>query len=135
MRESMDSEDNLSNEIPDNKVDHYIDTEMMDEMLRETFEGVFEDSQQESSDGLQNMELETVNDSTIPPTQKAWRYPITVSIGMAQIPEEGLASLQKDDLIPLDQACDMPIMLKTPEGKFFKGKLGKLRGHYAIKLS
>jgi len=122
------------NELSDNQRDGYIDTEMMDAMLRETFEGMFESSQEELSDGLQNMELETEYDSTNAFTQKVWRYPITISLGMTQIPKEDLASLKENDLISLDQSVDLPIILKTTAGKSFKGKLGKLRGCYAIKL-
>ena len=90
--------------------DRFIDSDLMDQMLQETLEFVSEEKQEVASLSLE------------------------ILIGSTEVPAEQIHQYREGDLITLDQELSEPVTLTTAEGQIFKGKLGKLKEHYAIRL-
>lgn len=95
--------------------DQFIDADLMEQMLQETFEASSQDPSFSSSE-----ELST--------------YPVKIVLGTVQISDETRQQYTPGDLIVLEQPSSTPVTLITQKGQTFKGKLGQIKKNYALRL-
>ena len=94
--------------------DRLIDSDLMDRMIQETFEYAYEEISEE---------------------QETASATVEILIGSAHIPAGQIQKYREGDLIPLDQKLSDPVSIILADGEIFKGRLGKVKENYAIRLT